>query len=184
MATPSSSVSGYKTRPFDRILNEVKEFFAVHAAEGTYAGGVHLEMTGQNVTECTGGARSISRCRSERPLSHLLRSAPECRAVDRHGIPGRGASEEGARVARFSRCRRWRGSKSCECRVRVREASRWPCSSQPLASDGIRRRRCGLQSAAGHRSADQGLHRADTATADCRRATRRLRFNCAATLFD
>ena len=55
-----SSVSGYKTRPFDRILNEVKEFFAVHAAEGTYAGGVHLEMTGQNVTECTGGARAIT----------------------------------------------------------------------------------------------------------------------------
>ena len=55
-----SSVSGYKTRPFDRILNEVKDFFAVHAAEGTYAGGVHLEMTGQNVTECTGGARAIS----------------------------------------------------------------------------------------------------------------------------
>jgi 3-deoxy-7-phosphoheptulonate synthase len=55
-----TSVSGYKTRPFDRILGEVKEFFAVHAAEGSYAGGVHLEMTGQNVTECTGGARSIS----------------------------------------------------------------------------------------------------------------------------
>ncbi len=55
-----TAVSGYKTRPFDRILNEVKEFFAVHAAEGTYAGGVHLEMTGQNVTECTGGARAIS----------------------------------------------------------------------------------------------------------------------------
>ncbi|HWV55114.1 class II 3-deoxy-7-phosphoheptulonate synthase [Pseudorhodoplanes sp.] len=55
-----TSVSGYKTRPFDRILNEVKDFFAVHAAEGTYAGGVHLEMTGQNVTECTGGARAIS----------------------------------------------------------------------------------------------------------------------------
>jgi 3-deoxy-7-phosphoheptulonate synthase len=55
-----SSASGYKTRPFDLILKEVKNFFAVHAAEGTYAGGVHLEMTGQNVTECTGGARSIS----------------------------------------------------------------------------------------------------------------------------
>jgi 3-deoxy-7-phosphoheptulonate synthase len=55
-----SSASGYKTRPFDRILSEVKSFFAVHAAEGTYAGGVHLEMTGQNVTECTGGARAIS----------------------------------------------------------------------------------------------------------------------------
>jgi 3-deoxy-7-phosphoheptulonate synthase len=55
-----TSASGYKTRPFDRILSEVKNFFAIHAAEGTYAGGVHLEMTGQNVTECTGGARAIS----------------------------------------------------------------------------------------------------------------------------
>ena len=55
-----ASASGYKTRPFDRILQEVKAFFAVHAAEGTYAGGVHLEMTGKDVTECTGGARAIS----------------------------------------------------------------------------------------------------------------------------
>jgi 3-deoxy-7-phosphoheptulonate synthase len=55
-----SSPSGYKTRPFDKILQEVRSFFAVHAAEGTYAGGVHLEMTGQNVTECTGGARAIT----------------------------------------------------------------------------------------------------------------------------
>jgi 3-deoxy-7-phosphoheptulonate synthase len=55
-----TSGSGYKTRPFDRILQEVKSFFAIHAAEGTYAGGVHLEMTGKNVTECTGGARAIS----------------------------------------------------------------------------------------------------------------------------
>jgi 3-deoxy-7-phosphoheptulonate synthase len=54
------SASGYKTRPFDLILQEVKGFFAVHAAEGSYAGGVHLEMTGQDVTECTGGARSIT----------------------------------------------------------------------------------------------------------------------------
>jgi 3-deoxy-7-phosphoheptulonate synthase len=55
-----TAASGYKTRPFDRILQEVKTFFAVHTAEGTYAGGVHLEMTGNNVTECTGGARAIS----------------------------------------------------------------------------------------------------------------------------
>ncbi len=54
------SSSGYKTRPFDRILAEVRGFFAVHQAEGTYAGGVHIEMTGQNVTECTGGAQAIS----------------------------------------------------------------------------------------------------------------------------
>ena len=55
-----TSASGYKTRPFDRIVQEVKAFFAVHAAEGTYAGGVHLEMTGKDVTECTGGARAVS----------------------------------------------------------------------------------------------------------------------------
>lgn len=50
----------YKTRPFDRILNEVRGFFAVHRAEGTHAGGIHIEMTGQNVTECTGGAIAIT----------------------------------------------------------------------------------------------------------------------------
>ncbi len=52
--------SGFKTRPFDLILREVGEFFDVHQAEGTHAGGVHIEMTGQNVTECTGGAKAIS----------------------------------------------------------------------------------------------------------------------------
>src|SRR6186713_2825527 len=55
-----TSATGYKTRPFDLILNEVRGFFEVHQAEGSYAGGVHLEMTGQNVTECTGGARAIT----------------------------------------------------------------------------------------------------------------------------
>ncbi len=54
------TANGYKTRRFEQILQEVKEFFAVHASEGTHAGGVHLEMTGQPVTECTGGARAIS----------------------------------------------------------------------------------------------------------------------------
>ena len=52
--------SGYKTRPFDLILREVENFFAIHRAEGTYAGGIHIEMTGKNVTECTGGARAVS----------------------------------------------------------------------------------------------------------------------------
>ncbi|MBI5130208.1 MAG: 3-deoxy-7-phosphoheptulonate synthase class II [Rhodopseudomonas palustris] len=55
-----TSNSGYKTRPFDRILSEVRSFFTIHAAEGSHAGGVHLEMTGQNVTECIGGARAIT----------------------------------------------------------------------------------------------------------------------------
>lgn len=52
--------SGVKTRPFDAILDEVKAFFDVHEQEGTHAGGVHLEMTGQNVTECVGGGRTVT----------------------------------------------------------------------------------------------------------------------------
>ena len=55
-----SAANGYKTRPFERILKEVDTFFAVHRAEGSHAGGIHVEMTGQNVTECTGGAVAIS----------------------------------------------------------------------------------------------------------------------------
>ena len=54
------SSTGYKTRPFDSVLREVREFFGVHAAEGTVPGGVHFEMTGQDVTECTGGVRAVS----------------------------------------------------------------------------------------------------------------------------
>ncbi|AWL11819.1 3-deoxy-7-phosphoheptulonate synthase [Saliniradius amylolyticus] len=52
--------SGYKTRNFDSILREIQQFFQAHRAEGTHAGGIHLEMTGQHVTECTGGAYKIS----------------------------------------------------------------------------------------------------------------------------
>jgi 3-deoxy-7-phosphoheptulonate synthase len=54
------SASGYKTRPFDSIMSEVRHFFAIHRAEGTHAGGLHFEMTGQDVTECTGGAQDIA----------------------------------------------------------------------------------------------------------------------------
>jgi 3-deoxy-7-phosphoheptulonate synthase len=55
-----TSRSGYKTRSFDRIVSEVFDFFDVHRAEGTHPGGVHFEMTGEDVTECTGGAGSIT----------------------------------------------------------------------------------------------------------------------------
>lgn len=59
-ANTEKSANGYKTRPVARILAEVQGFFAVHQAEGTHAGGVHFEMTGQDVTECTGGAQAIT----------------------------------------------------------------------------------------------------------------------------
>jgi len=52
--------NGYKTRPVDAVLKEMKQFFQVHKSEGTYAGGVHLEMTGKNVTECLGGSFEIT----------------------------------------------------------------------------------------------------------------------------
>jgi 3-deoxy-7-phosphoheptulonate synthase len=54
------SSTGYKTRKFDNVLSEVRDFFAVHKAEGTHAGGVHFEMTGQNVTECIGGTYTVT----------------------------------------------------------------------------------------------------------------------------
>ena len=54
------SSNNYKTRPVDAILTEMKQFFQVHKAEGTHAGGVHLEMTGKNVTECIGGSFTVT----------------------------------------------------------------------------------------------------------------------------
>ena len=54
------SASGFKSRPFDSVLREVREFFGIHKAEGTIPGGVHFEMTGKDVTECTGGVRAVS----------------------------------------------------------------------------------------------------------------------------
>ena len=59
-ANIEKSKSGYKTRNFKNILSEVKSFFKIHKDLGSYAGGIHLEMTGQNVTECIGGLQKIS----------------------------------------------------------------------------------------------------------------------------
>jgi 3-deoxy-7-phosphoheptulonate synthase len=55
-----TAASGLKTRRFDRILAEIQAAFEVHAAEGSHAGGVHFELTGQDVTECIGGAEGIT----------------------------------------------------------------------------------------------------------------------------
>ena len=55
-----NTLVGVKTRSFDQILAEVRDFFQIHHAEGTYPGGIHCEMTGQDVTECVGGAQAIT----------------------------------------------------------------------------------------------------------------------------
>ena len=54
------SQTGYKTRAFENIMKEVEHFFKIHRSEGTYPGGIHIEMTGQNVTECVGGSQDIT----------------------------------------------------------------------------------------------------------------------------
>ncbi len=54
------AANGYKTRPFDLVMEEIQRFFTVHEQEGTIAGGIHLEMTGKNVTECTGGRAAVT----------------------------------------------------------------------------------------------------------------------------
>ena len=86
------SANGYKTRPFDRILAEVRSFFAVHKAEGTHAGGIHVEMTGQDVTECTGGAQAVTEDGLRRPLPHPLRPAAERQPGAGAGLPDRRGS--------------------------------------------------------------------------------------------
>ena len=61
-----STSNGYKTRPFAAIRSELEQAFDIHAAHGTHLGGVHLELTGENVTECTGGARELTEVDLER----------------------------------------------------------------------------------------------------------------------
>ena len=84
---------GRKTRPFGRIVNEVEAFFQIHRAEGTYAGGVHLEMTGQDVTECVGGAQEIrdEHLSSSRYIT-ALRPTPQCEPGSGTRIPDGGES--------------------------------------------------------------------------------------------
>ena len=113
--------AGYKTRPFDRILKEVQTFFEVHRAEGTHPGGIHVEMTGKNVTECTGGARAITRRGAAGPLPHPLRPAPQRRPGDRAGVPGVGSAEEepsGAAQAGGQRLNLFNSDRSAERRWR------------------------------------------------------------------
>ncbi len=112
--------SGYKTRPFDPVLREVREFFAVHNAEGTIPGGVHFEMTGQDVTECTGGVRAVTDEDLSRPLPHRLRPAPERQPVAGTGLPrGRGAD---------------RAPQRCGCRQRLIWAA--TCKTKPAPERG------------------------------------------------
>ncbi len=92
--------NGYKTRPFERILAETRQFFAVHQAEGSYAGGVHFEMTGQNVTECTGGAHAITEAElSDRYHTHCDPRLNANQALELAFIIAEGLKAERKRIA-------------------------------------------------------------------------------------
>jgi 3-deoxy-7-phosphoheptulonate synthase len=98
-----TAATGYKTRPFDNIVSEVEQFFAIHRAEGSYAGGVHVEMTGQNVTECTGGATKISEADLARQYDTGCDPRLNARAIAGACVPhcrtpeGRAVGRRGAR---------------------------------------------------------------------------------------
>ena len=102
-----TAANGYKTRHFDRILDELHGAFAVHRAEGSYAGGVHFELTGQNVTECTGGAQEISEQALADRLPDPLRPAAQRQPGARTGLRDRRGAE--ARAAG-----QWRHSPAAE----------------------------------------------------------------------
>ena len=97
------SSNGYKTRHFDRVVDEVLGYFEVHRALGTHPGGIHVELTGEDVTECLGGAMEISDDGPQRPLRDRLRPAAEHPAVAGAGLPRRG---DAAWLSRSSTCGR------------------------------------------------------------------------------
>jgi GMP synthase (glutamine-hydrolysing) len=95
--------TGYKTRPLARILDEVRGFFAVHRAEGSTPGGMHFELTGQDVTECLGGAQAITEQgladRYHTPMRPALERLAEFGAgvSDRRNLEGLPAGDAGDR---------------------------------------------------------------------------------------
>ena len=89
-ATPSRRRSGYKTRRFDDVIDEVQGFFDVHRSLGTWPGGIHVELTGDDVTECVGGGEELAEVDLGTPLRVGLRPAAQPGAVPRAGLPRRG----------------------------------------------------------------------------------------------
>ena len=81
--------SGYKTRRFDDVIAEVQGFFDVHRSLGTWPGGIHVELTGDDVTECVGGGEEVAEIDLGSPLRVGLRPAAEPGAVARAGLPRR-----------------------------------------------------------------------------------------------
>ena len=89
--------SGYKTRRFGDVIEEVQGFFDVHRSIGTWPGGLHVELTGDDVTECVGGGEELLEADLGRPLRVGLRPAAQPGAVARAGVPRRRDAPQGLR---------------------------------------------------------------------------------------
>src|SRR3546814_13309462 len=95
-----STPNGLKTRPFDKIMSEVEQAFALHKSCGSTLGGMHLELTGEDVTECTGGARNLSHQDLERAYksqgdrSEESRVGKECVSTGRYGWVAKNKQKE------------------------------------------------------------------------------------------
>src|SRR5690625_7955100 len=90
--------NGIKTRRFENILSELEQAFEIHHAEGTYLGGVHFEMTGEDVTECTGGARGLK----EADLTRAYRSHVDPRLRSEERRVGKECAARGAGADRVT----------------------------------------------------------------------------------
>ena len=89
-----TSPNGYKTRNFEDVMEEIQGYFAVHREEGSWPGGIHIELTGDNVTECLGGSDEVSIRPSRGTLRDDVRSPSERPPVARPRLPGGRALEE------------------------------------------------------------------------------------------
>ena len=143
------SSTGYKTRHFDRIVDEVQGFFEVHRALGTHPGGIHVEITGENVTECLGGAQDIS----DSDLAGRYETACDPRLNTQQspgvGVPRRGDAarlDQGGDAARLTAApnrpsagRRRQGGRGSRCTRPAGRQTRWPTRPRtgdvPTASD-------------------------------------------------
>ena len=155
--------TGYKTRRFDDVVDEVKGFFEAHRAAGTYPGGIHIELTGDDVTECLGGSEQIDEATLATQLRVAVRSAPEPHAVARARVPGRRGAQRRTVMSR--------GVPPCWADERLRVPVRRLDRRQPPARDPLRRAATTGRSSPGR----SGHGSCSTAPATSTRATSRRR---------
>ena len=130
--------SGYKTRRFDDVIEEVQGFFDVHRSVGTWPGGLHVELTGDDVTECVGGGEELLEVDLGRPLRVGLRPPPEPGAVPRARLPRGRDAPQGLTPAAAAAGRAASGASDQTRPKTVRRQATATTVSDPLAAHPAR----------------------------------------------